>query len=87
MAASIAGAVATKLLFIPSLPTAAAAIVGAGASLLGPLGDLCESMLKRAFGAKDSGRLLPGHGGMLDRIDALFFNAPFVLLCARLFVR
>ena len=85
MLASIAGAVAAKLLFIPELPAWGAAVVGAGAGLLGPLGDLSESLLKRAFGAKDSGRLLPGHGGMLDRIDALFFNAPFVLLCARLF--
>ena len=85
-AGSIAGAIIVKLLFIPELPLWGAAAVGAGASVLGPLGDLSESMLKRAFGAKDSGRLLPGHGGMLDRIDALFFNAPFVLLCARLFV-
>jgi phosphatidate cytidylyltransferase len=61
-----------------------AALIGAGAAVLGPIGDFSESMLKRAFGAKDSGRLLPGHGGLLDRIDALLFNAPFVLLCARL---
>ena len=61
-----------------------AAVIGLGAALLGPLGDLSESMLKRAFSAKDSGHLLPGHGGMLDRIDSLIFNAPFVLLCARL---
>ena len=81
---SIAGAIAVQLLWIPRLPTWGAAIVGAGAALLGPLGDLSESMMKRAYGAKDSGRLLPGHGGMLDRIDALIFNAPFVLLCARL---
>ena len=81
---SIAGAVAVQLLWIPALPTWGAALIGAGAALLGPLGDLSESMLKRSFGAKDSGRLLPGHGGMLDRIDALIFNAPFVLLCARL---
>ena len=85
MAASIAGALVVQQLFIPELPVWAAVIVGGGAGLLGPVGDLSESMLKRAFGAKDSGRLLPGHGGMLDRIDALFFNAPYVLLCARLF--
>ncbi len=43
-------------------------------------------MLKRAYDVKDSGRILPGHGGMLDRIDALIFNAPFVLLYVQ-FVR
>ncbi len=63
-----------------------AALIGGGAAVLGPLGDLSESMLKRAYGAKDSGRLLPGHGGILDRLDALLFNAPFVLLVARLMV-
>lgn len=78
------GAVLVKTFWIPELPLYGAVLIAVGASVLGPLGDLSESMLKRAFGAKDSGKLLPGHGGMLDRIDALLFNAPFVLLCARL---
>ncbi|HYS09073.1 MAG TPA: phosphatidate cytidylyltransferase [Myxococcales bacterium] len=85
-AGSIAGALVIRSLWLPVIPFWGAALIGAGAAVLGPLGDLSESMLKRAFGAKDSGRLLPGHGGLLDRIDALLFNAPFVLLCARLLV-
>src|SRR2546421_5737870 len=83
-AGSIAGALVVRQIWLPELPAWGAALIGAGAAVLGPLGDLSESMLKRAFGAKDSGRLLPGHGGLLDRIDALLFNAPFVLFCARL---
>lgn len=83
-AGSIVGALVVQWFWLPQLSLPGAALIGAGAAVLGPLGDLSESMLKRAFGAKDSGRLLPGHGGILDRLDALIFNAPFVLLCARL---
>lgn len=81
-AGSVGCAIAVKFLFLPALSVSAAVVVGAGAAVLSPLGDLSESMLKRAAGVKDSGRIIPGHGGLLDRIDAVLFVAPWVVACA-----
>ena len=53
--------------------------VGLGTGVAAQLGDLTESLLKRGARVKDSGRILPGHGGMLDRMDALLFAAPVLL--------
>lgn len=61
------------------------ALISIPGGILGQLGDLVESLVKRSVGVKDSGALLPGHGGMLDRIDAVLFIGPYVYLYLSLF--
>jgi len=80
---SVLGALVVRATLLPELPAGMAALLGAGAAVLGPLGDFTESLLKRAAGVKDSGKLIPGHGGLLDRIDALLFVVPWVYLFVR----
>jgi phosphatidate cytidylyltransferase len=79
-AGSVVGALVIRSTMLPELPVLLAILLGAGAAVLGPLGDFTESLLKRAAGVKDSGKLIPGHGGLLDRIDALLFVVPWVYL-------
>jgi len=62
--------------WLPTMPVAMRALLGIAVVALGIAGDLFESMLKRSAGVKDSSALIPGHGGILDRIDALLFAAP-----------
>jgi phosphatidate cytidylyltransferase len=70
--------------FFPSLTVLDCVLVGVAAGVLGPIGDLTESMLKRSAGVKDSGKLIPGHGGILDRIDAVLFVGAYVYCHVRL---
>lgn len=80
MVGSVGGLFIARAGFFPSITPLDCVVLGLGGGIMGPLGDLCESMLKRAYQVKDSSQLIPGHGGLLDRIDALLFNAPWVFL-------
>ncbi|MGD9588240.1 MAG: phosphatidate cytidylyltransferase [Pyrinomonadaceae bacterium] len=72
-------------LFFPELPYKFAVPLGIVMAALGMLGDLAESAIKRGAGTKDAASVLPGHGGLLDRLDSLLFNAPVIYYFARLY--
>ena len=84
IAAAGFGALCT-VLFFPELPYKFSIPLGIIMAALGMLGDLAESALKRGAGAKDAASILPGHGGLLDRLDSLLFNAPLLYYFARLY--
>jgi len=67
---------------LPSVPLPEGLLIGLVANIAGQFGDICESALKRGAGVKDSGAMLPGHGGWLDRIDSSLFALPVVYLLA-----
>ncbi len=77
---TVAGALIARVVLLPSLPIRDVVVLAVVGSVLGMMGDLGESLLKRSTGVKDSGGIVPGHGGILDRIDAVMITAPLVLL-------
>ncbi len=70
-----------KYTLLPQLELWQVFVVAIPANILGQIGDLCESVIKRAHGVKDSGVIIYGHGGLLDRIDALIFAIPWFYVC------
>lgn len=83
--ASVLATFICKLIFWSSFPSLSCLIIGCLIGIIGPLGDLSESLIKRGVNVKDSGQLIPGHGGLLDRVDALLFTAPTIYYYVKFF--
>lgn len=80
--ASVLGALGAHAWFFSGLSVASAIVVGLLLGVVGQIGDLIESAIKRSLNTKDTGRLIPGHGGMLDRVDSLLVNTPVLFYYA-----
>ncbi|MFO7766379.1 MAG: phosphatidate cytidylyltransferase [Pelovirga sp.] len=80
---AVLGALLAKMLFFGTIGLWPAVFIGIALGIVGQVGDLFESMLKRACAVKDSGNMVPGHGGILDRLDSLLFAFPLVFYIAR----
>jgi len=84
LVASMAAAAALGAWLLPACAPAAMVAIGALLGVVGQIGDLAESVLKRTVGLKDAAAIIPGHGGVLDRIDSLLFNLPAFYYVSRL---
>lgn len=82
---ALGSAALSTYLFFPELPFAYSLPLAAVMNVLAVLGDLAESAIKRGAGEKDAASILPGHGGFLDRLDSLLFNAPLLYYFARVY--
>lgn len=87
LAGNVGAALAAHHTFFPELQPPHAVVLGLVMGILGILGDLAESMLKRGAQTKDASHLIPGHGGLLDRLDSMLFNAPLLYFYYVLFLR
>jgi phosphatidate cytidylyltransferase len=83
--AALAMATLAHFWFFRELPLKFTLPLAAVMTIAGIFGDLAESALKRGAGAKDAANILPGHGGILDRLDSLLFNAPLIYYFARFY--
>jgi len=86
LAGAVAAGFVARAWFAPFLSTLDAAVLGLGAGVFAQAGDLVESMLKRDARHGDSSDIIPGHGGILDRFDSLFFAAPLVFFYLKIVV-
>jgi len=82
---SLAGGIISLLWFLDGISLLHGLLVTLICGIIGQFGDLAESLLKRNTGVKDSSGLIPGHGGVLDRIDSLLFAGPALYICHQLF--
>lgn len=82
---SVIGVYFAKFVFMPQIGIIDGFFIAVGISVFGQIGDLFESLLKRSCGVKDSGTMIPGHGGLLDRLDSLLFVFPLVYYIALYF--